>query len=209
MIRALSRLQRDEKGAALLEALVSLPVFIAALAGVVALNGMYSAKLEAKSRARRLAWLQADSGECPAQSCRSGECGQQEDQERKIHATDGPAEEQRRKQGRRPYFNTQGISASGIDRILNCGQPSALNTAPGFKQQPFGLQFCNYVGNGLGCKPRSPGDFSPADFACSMDLAHNHTPVVEPGPFGICAGSIWGTAHFRQFKSSHLNGQLS
>lgn len=75
MIRALSRLQRDEKGAALLEALVSLPLFIAALAGVLALNGMYSAKLEAKSRARRLAWLQADSGECPAQSCRSGECG--------------------------------------------------------------------------------------------------------------------------------------
>jgi len=57
------------------EALVSFPVFIAVLAGVVALNGMYSAKLEAKSRARRLAWLQADSGECPAQSCRSGECG--------------------------------------------------------------------------------------------------------------------------------------
>lgn len=75
MIRSLSRLHRDEKGAALLEALLCLPAFIAALAGVVALNGMYSAKLEAKSRARRLAWLQADSGECPAQSCRSGECG--------------------------------------------------------------------------------------------------------------------------------------
>ncbi len=75
MIRSLSRLHQDEKGAALLEALVCLPAFIAALVGVVALNGMYSAKLEAKSRARRLAWLQADSGECPAQSCRSGECG--------------------------------------------------------------------------------------------------------------------------------------
>jgi len=71
----MSRLLRDERGAALVEALVSLPVFIAALAGVVALNGMYGAKLEAKSRARRLAWLQADSGECPAQSCRIGECG--------------------------------------------------------------------------------------------------------------------------------------
>lgn len=57
------------------EALISLPVFVAALAGVVALNGMYGAKLEAKSRARRMAWLQADSGECPVQSCRSGECG--------------------------------------------------------------------------------------------------------------------------------------
>ncbi len=75
MIRSLSRLLRDKTGTALVEALVSLPIFIAALAGVVALNGMYSAKLEAKSRARRLAWLQADSGECPPQSCWSGECG--------------------------------------------------------------------------------------------------------------------------------------
>lgn len=75
MIRPFSPLLRDEEGTALVEALVSLPVFIAVLAGVVALNGMYSAKLEAKARARRLAWLQADSGECPAQSCRSGECG--------------------------------------------------------------------------------------------------------------------------------------
>jgi hypothetical protein len=56
------------------EALVSLPVFVAALVGVVALNGMYGAKLEAKSRARRLAWLQADSGECPTQSCESDKC---------------------------------------------------------------------------------------------------------------------------------------
>ena len=75
MIRPFSPLLRDEEGTALVEALVCLPVFIAVLAGVVALNGMYSAKLEAKARARRLAWLQADSGECPAQSCRSGECG--------------------------------------------------------------------------------------------------------------------------------------
>lgn len=75
MIRRLSRLQRTERGSALLEALVSLPVFAAALAGVVALNGTYSAKLEAQSLARRLAWLQADSGGCPAQSCRTGECG--------------------------------------------------------------------------------------------------------------------------------------
>jgi len=75
MIRPFSRLLRDEKGTAMAEALISLPVFVAALAGVVALNGMYGAKLEAKSRARRMAWLQADSGECPVQSCRSGECG--------------------------------------------------------------------------------------------------------------------------------------
>lgn len=57
------------------EALVSLPVFVAVLAGIVAFHGMYGAKLEAKSRARRLAWLQADSGDCPVQTCRSGDCG--------------------------------------------------------------------------------------------------------------------------------------
>ena len=78
MRRRHSRLLADEEGAAMAEALVSLPVFIAALAGIVALNGMYSAKLEAKARARRLAWLQADSGECPVQSCRSSQCGRAE-----------------------------------------------------------------------------------------------------------------------------------
>ncbi len=69
------RIIQDQKGTAFAEALVSLPLFAAALIGVVALNSMYSAKLEAKARARRMAWLQADSGECPTQSCRSGECG--------------------------------------------------------------------------------------------------------------------------------------
>jgi len=66
--------RQDKTGAALVEALICLPVFAAALAGVVALDSMYLAKLEAKSRARRVAWLQADSGECPARTCRSGEC---------------------------------------------------------------------------------------------------------------------------------------
>jgi hypothetical protein len=75
MLRSLSLLIRDDEGTAMAEALIALPVLIAALAGVVALDGMYGAKLEAKSRARRLAWLQADSGECPVQSCRSTECG--------------------------------------------------------------------------------------------------------------------------------------
>lgn len=65
---------RDESGAAFAEAIISLPVFIALLGGVVAVNGMYEAKMEAKSRARRLAWLQADSGLCPERSCRSPEC---------------------------------------------------------------------------------------------------------------------------------------
>ena len=75
MTRSIQQLLSDEKGTAMVEALISLPVFVAALAAVVALNGMYGAKLEAKSQARRLAWLQADSGECPAQSCRTGDCG--------------------------------------------------------------------------------------------------------------------------------------
>jgi hypothetical protein len=78
MIGFHSPLLADERGTALAEALICLPVFVAVLAGVLALNGMYSAKLEAKARARRLAWLQADSGECPAQSCRSGQCGRAE-----------------------------------------------------------------------------------------------------------------------------------
>lgn len=59
----------------MLEALICLPVLLVALAGIVALNGAYSAKLEAKARARRMAWLQVDSGECPAKSCASGACG--------------------------------------------------------------------------------------------------------------------------------------
>jgi len=75
MLRSLSRLIRDNNGTAMAEALISLPVFAAVLAGIVALHGMYGAKLEAKSRARRVAWLQADSGDCPVQTCRSGDCG--------------------------------------------------------------------------------------------------------------------------------------
>ena len=78
MIQLHSPLLTDQRGSALAEALVCLPVLAAVLAGVVAFNGMYSAKLEAKARARRLAWLQADSGDCPAQSCRTGECGRAE-----------------------------------------------------------------------------------------------------------------------------------
>ena len=64
----------NQRGAAFAEALISLPVFVAVLGGTVALNGMYAAKLEAKSRARRAAWLQADSGECPPSTCTSSEC---------------------------------------------------------------------------------------------------------------------------------------
>ncbi len=64
----------DETGTAFAEALVALPVLGLILAGVLALNGVYGAKLEAKARGRRVAWLQADSGECPARECKGGEC---------------------------------------------------------------------------------------------------------------------------------------
>jgi Flp pilus assembly pilin Flp len=72
------RLLEDQTGAAMTEALICTPVFAAILAGVVAFHGIYAAKLEAKSRARRLAWLQADSGRCPAQSCLNDDCGRAE-----------------------------------------------------------------------------------------------------------------------------------
>lgn len=64
----------DDEGAAYLEALVVVPVLGLLLAGVVSLNAMYGAKLEAKARARRVAWLRADSGDCPASPCRTGKC---------------------------------------------------------------------------------------------------------------------------------------
>jgi hypothetical protein len=69
-----TRLLSDETGTAFAETLVALPVLGLILAGVLALNAAYGAKLEAKSRARRVAWLQADSGECPTRACNGGGC---------------------------------------------------------------------------------------------------------------------------------------
>ena len=65
----------DERGTAFAEGLVVLPFFAMALIGIVTLHNVYGAKIEAKARARRLAWLQADSGDCSVQSCQSTECG--------------------------------------------------------------------------------------------------------------------------------------
>lgn len=65
----------DERGTAFAEALITLPIFVALLGGIVALSSMYGAKLEAKSRSRRLAWLQAESGRCPIRDCASSACG--------------------------------------------------------------------------------------------------------------------------------------
>lgn len=65
---------RNQHGAAMAEALVCFPIYAALLVSILAVHGMYAAKLEAKSRARRLAWLQADAGHCPPSSCRSSEC---------------------------------------------------------------------------------------------------------------------------------------
>lgn len=74
MRKHITTLLREQRGAAFAEALVSLPFFVALLGATVAVNGMYGAKLEAKARARRLAWLQADSGDCPARTCSSPSC---------------------------------------------------------------------------------------------------------------------------------------
>jgi hypothetical protein len=65
---------RGQSATVLVEALIVIPVLAIILAGVLALHAVYSAKLEAKARARRLAWLQADSGECPSSSCGTSEC---------------------------------------------------------------------------------------------------------------------------------------
>lgn len=67
-------------GAAFVEALVAAPVLALILAGVLALHAMYSAKLEAKARARRLAWVQADSGKCASRACSGAGCRGIEDE---------------------------------------------------------------------------------------------------------------------------------
>jgi hypothetical protein len=69
-----SNLLLDVTGAAFLEATVAAPFLATILAGVLAINAMYAAKLEAKARASRLAWLQADSGNCPERSCTGSRC---------------------------------------------------------------------------------------------------------------------------------------
>lgn len=61
-------------GTAFVEAIALIPALGTILAAVLALHGMYSAKLEAKARATRLAWLQADSGRCPDTPCSSSAC---------------------------------------------------------------------------------------------------------------------------------------
>lgn len=62
-------------GSALVEAIIIAPGLAILLGSTVALHGMYVAKVSAKEHARRLAWLQADSGECPVSSCSSPKCG--------------------------------------------------------------------------------------------------------------------------------------
>lgn len=64
----------SQDGAALVEALVTIPVLAVVLAGILAFHAMYMAKLEAEARGRRVAWLQADSGDCPTETCMGGEC---------------------------------------------------------------------------------------------------------------------------------------
>ena len=63
-----------KRGSIFVEALVAVPTIAVILVALLGLSAMYSAKLEAKGRARRLAWLQADSGDCPPMTCASAEC---------------------------------------------------------------------------------------------------------------------------------------
>jgi hypothetical protein len=63
---------KQESGSSLVEALVVAPTFAIVLGAALAVHSMYAAKLTAEERARRLAWLQADSGDCPESS--SPEC---------------------------------------------------------------------------------------------------------------------------------------
>lgn len=74
MIPGKSKQSRAHAGTALVESVIIVPVLGLILAGVLAVHGLYAAKIEAKARARRLAWLQADSGECPASSCSKPDC---------------------------------------------------------------------------------------------------------------------------------------
>jgi hypothetical protein len=69
-----ARLFFDDRGTALLETLIALPLLLVTLVGIAAVNSNYGAKLEAKARGRRMAWLQADSGKCPARGCKGGGC---------------------------------------------------------------------------------------------------------------------------------------
>lgn len=62
------------EGTAFVEAIALIPALGAILAGVIALHGMYDAKLQAKARATHLAWLQADSGQCPSAPCSTDAC---------------------------------------------------------------------------------------------------------------------------------------
>ncbi|MEM8606784.1 MAG: hypothetical protein AAGF92_06745 [Myxococcota bacterium] len=64
--------RREQRGTAFAESLIVLPAVAAVFIGVLALNALYSAKLEAKSRARRAAWLQADLAACEKSLCGGG-----------------------------------------------------------------------------------------------------------------------------------------
>jgi len=78
LMSLVTNLTSDETGAAFVEALIAVPLLGLILAGVLALNSMYGAKLEARARARRIAWLEADSGRCLPQSCMGGDCAAME-----------------------------------------------------------------------------------------------------------------------------------
>lgn len=79
------------KGTAYVEALLTLPVFAAVFAGILAFNSMYAAKMEAKAESRRLVWLQAMSEDCGGGTlgCAGSHCGDASSIESDLGGIDG------------------------------------------------------------------------------------------------------------------------
>lgn len=69
------RARSRNDGAIFVEAILVIPILGMLLATVLAVSAIYSTKLEAKARSRRLAWLQAESGRCPERACLGAACG--------------------------------------------------------------------------------------------------------------------------------------
>ena len=74
MILRPSKQRKAKAGTALVESVIIIPILGLILAGIVAVHSLYATKIAAKASARRLAWLQADSGECPISSCTTSTC---------------------------------------------------------------------------------------------------------------------------------------
>ena len=160
------KLLEDQHGTAFLEALLAIPAIAVVLSGIVALSSMYSAKLEAKSRGRRLAWLQADSGDCPERTCMHDDCKAFEEQLESSGA--GGLESVRA--GKlslgsflgdvRDFFigrvtRGDGMAHASLPRVLGAGRS---------RQQGATVLLCNTTSRSVS------GDGSILDYACATGL---------------------------------------